>query len=86
MGGRLAARGPVEKLLDRAKELNAALDTPILDANERGGRLYLGVTDEGHVKGLQLTRGDRDEGECLLLLKRYYHRCAHDAQCALRVL
>ena len=36
---RLAARGPVEKLLDRAKELNAALDTPILDANERGGPL-----------------------------------------------
>ena len=36
---RLAARGPVEKLLDSAKELNAALDTPILDANERGGPL-----------------------------------------------
>ena len=29
-------------------------------ANERGGRLYLGVTDEGHVKGLRLDRGDRD--------------------------
>ena len=29
-------------------------------ANERGGRLYLGVTDEGHVKGLRLERGDRD--------------------------
>ena len=29
-------------------------------ANERGGRLYLGVTDEGCVKGLRLTRGDRD--------------------------
>jgi len=29
-------------------------------ANERGGRLYLGVTDEGCVKGLQLSRGDRD--------------------------
>ena len=29
-------------------------------ANERGGRLYLGVTDDGRVKGLQLSRGDRD--------------------------
>ena len=29
-------------------------------ANERGGRLYLGVTDEGRVKGLRLSRGDRD--------------------------
>ena len=29
-------------------------------ANERGGRLYLGVTDEGRVKGLRLDRGDRD--------------------------
>ena len=29
-------------------------------ANERGGRLYLGVTDDGCVKGLRLTRGERD--------------------------
>ena len=29
-------------------------------ANERGGRLYLGVTDEGLVKGLKLTRKGRD--------------------------
>jgi len=36
---RLANRSVLEKLADQAKEVNALLDTPILDPNERGGPL-----------------------------------------------
>ena len=41
----------------KAGAARAEIERQLVALAKRGGRLYLGVTDEGHVKGPKLTRG-----------------------------